>query len=319
MLLSSFGQSRYPPSVSFRYSSFSQTRLYNNRIRNSSKRVSRFLNNIQNHQDMVDNGVDNLTDIESDERSRIDDKYMLELVHETLRFANFKNTGSLLVIGGSNWQFAKSVWRTSNMPSCVYADCDPISLRSADSDDEALTVECDLRNADDISKLGKYDGIVVKDALEHLFLDPGEDIKEQISEFFGALYKVLKYGARALLIFRSNPLDNLPLPERIAEKLSEKAMDFLNFDFLKSCAQEHEFEIKHRALVYHVSMDKEDYGKILTKSNNTLSLVRHFYETISQNEDADMIGEFLDKQEGDTVQFDEKLELILLTKEMLDD
>lgn len=223
----------------------------------------------------------------------VEDANLVQIVNEILKFLMLKRGGSLLVLGGKSWNFGRAVWQTSTAPNCVYADNDQASLDSADQD-EALTVNCDLTQSEDITKLGKYDGIVAKDALEFN--------TESLAEFLASLHKILKYGGKVVFVCRLNP--TLVLPKTVRDNWQNSMPDI---DKITLEAKEFDLSVDYRNCRFQVCMEKEKYEKIL------LRRLWPFMQNVTDGDIEELLSTY-----PELIQFEDKMDLIMLTKEMLD-
>lgn len=224
---------------------------------------------------------------------RVEDNNLLTIVNDILKFLMIKRGGSLLILGGKSWNFGRSIWTTSTAPTCVYADSDQKSLDLAD-EDESLTVNCDVSRSEDITKLGKYDGIVAKDVLEFN--------TETLTEFLASLYKILKYNGKVLFVSRLSP--NLPLPKTVRDNWQNSMPDI---EKITAEAKELDMTVDSRNLRYAVCLEKEKYEKILS------ARLWPFMENVTDADIEELLSTY-----PDLVQFEDKIDLILLTKEMVD-
>lgn len=236
----------------------------------------------------------------------LEDKYLDQLVLDIVRFGSFRQGGSLLVIGGSNWHFAKGVSDRSNAASCVYVTDDKSSLLMADEEDDALTVECDVTSPIELAKLaGKYDAIVVKNALAHVDTGSGDYI-EQLEEYLVALYKILKYGGKVALLLPQNffHLPNLPYCEKSVATVTNR----LNFEQIEKAAVKSEFEFKSKCFKYKVQWSKDEYSELVTKSTDLKNIIG---DGLENNEVLENLPE--------TICYDDGQEIVLLAKELDED
>jgi len=229
--------------------------------------------------------------------SCLEEQYLEDLTRKVSKFLQLKKQGSLLTFGGRHWRFGKLIAKQADAKSLVYADDNRESLQEAeaddDEDDEVLTVECDVNDTEQITTLGKYDGILMKEVLERV---------HDLDTLFAALYKILKLTSRAIFIARLRP--NFPLPPRILERWTTAAPEF---EVIKSTAERHDFVCEIQSVKYPVKISKAEWANVLAERCLPFA---------SDLKDAE-IDQFVAGLD-ETIEFDDEIKLIALIKEILD-
>jgi hypothetical protein len=225
--------------------------------------------------------------------SVLEEQYLEDLTRKVAKFLQLKKQGSLLSFGGRHWKFGKLIAAQADATKLVYADSDKASLQEADADedDEILTVECDVNDSEQITQLGKYDGILMKEVLERV---------HDLDTLFAALNKILKIAGRAIFIARLRP--TLPLPARIAERWKTAAPEY---GVIRTTAERHDFACEQQILNYKVSVSKSEWAQVLAERSLP------FTSDLKDKE----IDEFV-KGAQEEIEFEDEIQLIALVKEM---
>lgn len=224
----------------------------------------------------------------------LEEQYLDDLSRKVFKFLQLKKQGSLLTFGGRHWRFGKLIAKQADAKTLVYADDNRDSLLEAEAneEDEILTVECDLNDTSQITALGKYDGILMKEVLERV---------HDLDTLFGAVYKILKMAGRAIFITRLRPA--LPLPPRIKERWTATTPEY---GVIRTTAERHDFTCDQQILKYQVKISKSTWADVLAERSLPFS---------SDLKDEE-IEQFIASLDGDTIEFDDEIQLIALSKEI---
>jgi len=231
--------------------------------------------------------------------SSLEEQYVDDLTRKVAKLLQLKKQGSLLTFGGRHWRFGRLIAKLTDAKTLVYADDNKEALEEAEAneeEEEILTIECDVNDPRQITTLGKYDGILMKEVLERV---------HDLDTLFGALYKILKLTSRSIFITRLRPC--LPLPARIVERWTTAAPEF---DVVRTTGERHDFLVEQQTLTYPVKIEKSEWAKILAERSLP------FASDLKDAEIDQFIGGL---PPGDTIEFEDEIELIALIKEIEDD
>lgn len=155
-----------------------------------------------------------------------------QLISKVSELLELKENGSLMELGGGNWQLGEAIATQSNS-HYYYVDTVENSdvIQTADAADYTTETLEDITNAQLIAALGKYDGIIIKGVFERGIAD--------LSDYFAHLYKTLKLNSNAIIIARTKPPVGFPLPQKAIEQFSTKLP---STDSIKKAAEESDFE-----------------------------------------------------------------------------
>jgi len=222
----------------------------------------------------------------------LEDQYLEDLTRKVAKFLQLKKQGSLLTFGGRHWRFGRLIAKQTDAKTLVYADDNKESLQEAEAaeDEDILTVECDVNDTSQITSLGKYDGILMKEALERV---------HDLDTLFAALDKILKLTSRVIFITRLRPA--LPLPPRVKERWTTAAPEF---GIIRTTAERHDFMVDQQILKYPVKISKSEWANVLAERSLP------FCTDLKDTE----IDEFIAGLD-ETIEFEDEIQLIALIKE----
>lgn len=205
--------------------------------------------------------------------SIIEESYREKLVQKVIRGLD-SSQGSFICICGDDSKFAKCLAENMQNEDLIYASDVDANLENAENEGGVTTLQCEFDDAKNLRTLGKYDGVVVKDVLEHHILDHGD--------FLESIWRLLKLNGTAVLLLRPSP--PFPTPSNLREIWTNAVPDLETLlDLAKN--EDYMFEPDITDMKEEVTISKSDLSDLLYSFPGAVELdITVFLENLDKDE-----------------------------------